>query len=101
MMKRLVFVLALVLALTVAPALAVATAKFALTNTSWTDLGAGPMLLTFKGNGVYAVSDATPTIPLTEGFTMITGESFHIATTSHVWAMATSNLGVTAYVAAY
>ena len=99
-MKRLVLMLVLVTALA-APALAVATAKFTLTNTAWTDLGAGPLLLNFKGSGVFAVADTTPSIPLSEGFTMLSGESFYVSTTSHVWGMAQGNPSVTAYVAAY
>jgi hypothetical protein len=99
-MKRLVFALALVMALA-APALAVTTAKFTLTNAAWTDLGAGPLLLTFKGSGVFAVGDATPSIPKSEGFTMISGDSFYINSTSHVWGMAQGAPSVTAYVSAY
>jgi hypothetical protein len=83
----------------IAPALAVVTTRFALTNTAWTDLGTGPMLLTFNGLGVFAISDTSPSIPLTEGFTIISGESFDISTTSHVWGMAKSSSGINAYVA--
>ena len=80
---------------------ATATVKFTLSNTAWTDFGAGPLLLSFKGAGVYAVGDVAPTIPTTEGFTMISGDSFYVSSTSHVWGMAKDNKGVTAYVAAY
>jgi hypothetical protein len=80
---------------------ATATVKFTLDNTHWVDLGAGPMLLTFRGTGVYAVGDVTPAIPTTEGFTMISGDSFYVSSTSHVWGMAKGSAGVTAYVAAY
>ena len=94
--------LALLSLLLVSPLMAATTTtRFALTNTAWTDLGAGPMLLSFKGSGVFAVADTTPAIPLGEGFTMISGDSFYISSTSHVWGMAQGSAGVNAYVAAY
>jgi hypothetical protein len=99
-MKRLLLASLMLLSLT-ALVFAVSTVKFTLSNTSWTDFGAGPMLLTFRGTGVYAVSDVTPAIPTTEGFTMISGDSFYVSSTSHVWGMAQGTAGVTAYVAAY
>jgi hypothetical protein len=83
------------------PLAAATTAKFTLTNTAWTDLGAGPLLLSFKGSGVFAVADTTPTLSLGEGFTMISGDSFYINSTSHVWGSAKGAPGVTAYVSAY
>ncbi len=81
------------------PAWAIATTKFTLTNGSWTDLGAGPLHLTFKGAGVYAVADATPTLPAGEGFRIASGDSVNVRTSSHVWAMAQGAAGVTAYAA--
>lgn len=98
-MKRLLFAAFFVLSLT--SAFAVVTTKFVLNNTSWTDLGAGPMLLGFSGGGVYAIGDTTPTIPKSEGFTIPSGESFKVDTTSHVWGMAKDVFGVNAYVSAY
>jgi hypothetical protein len=99
-MKRLLLVTFLVLSLTSAMA-AVVTTKFVLNNTSWTDLGAGPMLLGFSGGGVYAVGDTTPTIPKSEGFSIPSGESFYISSTSHVWGMSRDVFNVNAYVSAY
>ena len=78
--------------------MAVATAKFSLTNAGWTDLGAGPMLLTFRGVGVYAVGDAAPAW-LAEGFSRSRGGAIRLTTTSHVWASASGAAGVDAYVA--
>jgi hypothetical protein len=101
-MKNNPFVLALALFLSLtAPSLAVTTAKFTLVNTAWTDLGPGPMLLSFKGSGVFAIADTAPAIPLGEGFTMISGDSFYVSSTSHVWATTQGAAGVVAYVAAY
>jgi hypothetical protein len=80
------------------PAFAVATTKYALTNSGWTDLGAGPMLLSFQGSGVFAVGDTTPTL-VNEGFGIRAGRSFPIKTTSHVWAKAPGAFSVNAYVA--
>lgn len=97
-MKKLLLISAFLLA-SILPLGAVTTAKFALTNAAWTDLGAGPLLLSFRGSsGVYAISDATPSLT-SEGFTMIAGDSAPIKTTSHVWATSKDALGVTAYVA--
>jgi hypothetical protein len=80
------------------PAFAVATTKYTLTNSGWTDLGAGPMLLSFQGSGVFAVGDTTPTL-VNEGFGIRAGRSFPVKTTSHVWARATGAFGVNAYAA--
>lgn len=94
--------LSLILALLATPAMAVtSTVRFVLDNAHWTDLGPGPLLLGFKGAGVFAVSDTTPTIPLTEGFTMISGDSRYITAASHVWAMSLNNQPANAYVSAY
>ena len=90
---------ALVSLLLASPAFAVSTAKFTLNSASWTDLGAGPLLLSFTGSGVFAIGDAAPVIPLSEGFTMIAGESVNVSTTSHVWAMAKGAPSANAYVA--
>ena len=98
-MTRLLF--AALFALSLTAAMAVTTTKFVLNNTSWTDLGAGPMLLGFTGGAVYAIGDTTPTIPKSEGFTIPSGESFKVDTTSHVWGMAKDVFGVNAYVSAY
>lgn len=93
---------AIFLLLLVSPLMAATTtAKFTLNNSNWVDLGAGPLLLSFNGSGVYAISDTTPTLPKSEGFGIPNGKSAHIDTTSHVWAMAQGAPNVTAYVAAY
>jgi hypothetical protein len=81
--------------------MATTTTKFSLTNSGWTDLGAGPLLLGFTGAGVFAIGDVTPVIPISEGFTVVRGEAFRVETSSHVWAMASGASGVTAYVSAY
>lgn len=87
------------LAVSAAPALgAVATTKYSLTNSGWTDLGAGPLLLAFRGTGVFAVGDTTPSLG-GEGFGVRTGRSFPLKTTSHVWARAPGAFGVDAYAA--
>jgi hypothetical protein len=101
-MKKLLLIATLLLA-SVAPLEAVTTAKFALTNTAWTDLGAGPLLLSFKGNGAFAVGDVNPApgIPAGEGFSVLSGASYRVETASHVWGSATSSSGVTVYVSAY
>ena len=99
-MKRLLFAAFFALSLTAVLA-ATVTTKFVLNNTSWTDLGAGPMLLGFTGGAVYAIGDTTPTIPKSEGFTIPSGESFKVDTTSHVWGMARDAFSVNAYVSAY
>ena len=91
-------VLATALSMLASPLLAAtATTKFVLTNAAWTDLGAGPLLLSFKGDGVYAVSDTVPS--LTGGFTRARGGSIPIDTASHVWAMAASANGAAVYAA--
>jgi hypothetical protein len=89
----------LALAVSTAPTLgAVATTKYSLTNSGWTDLGAGPLLLGFNGTGVFAVSDTTPSLN-SEGFGIRAGRSFPVKTTSHVWATAPSASSVNAYAA--
>jgi hypothetical protein len=80
-------------------AFAVATVKTTLVQSTWTDLGAGPLLLRFNGDGVYAIGDATPTIPPGEGFAIRAGKSVKVMTTSHVWATSRGNASVSAYVA--
>ena len=60
------------------------TTKYTFTNASWTDLGAGPLLLGFNGVGVFAVSDTTPLLGA-EGFGIRAGRSSPLKTTSHVW----------------
>ena len=91
-------VLATALSMLASPLLAAtATTKFVLTSAAWTDLGAGPLLLSFKGDGVYAVSDTVPS--LTGGFTRARGGSIPIDTASHVWAMAASANGAAVYAA--
>jgi hypothetical protein len=99
-MKRwLAIALMLIAAGTSSAAAATTTAKYALSNAGWTDLGPGPMLLSFNGpTGVFAISDATPTLKA-EGFGKALGGSIKIPTPSHVWGAATGNFGVTAYVA--
>lgn len=99
-MKTLLLALAF-LAASIAPLEAVTTAKFTLTNASWTDLGAGPLLLNFRGDGAFAVGDVTPTLPIGEGFSIPANASYRVETASHVWGASKSNLGVTAYVSAY
>jgi hypothetical protein len=99
-MKKLFLISALLLA-SITPLFAVTTAKFAVTNAAWTDLGAGPMLVSFRGDGAFAVGDITPTIPVGEGFSILSGDSFKVDSTSHVWATSKTNSGVTAYVSAY
>ena len=97
-MKRLILGL-FALSLMASPAFAVATTKSVLANTAWTDLGVGPLLLCFKGaSGVYAISDTTPSL-VNEGFTMLSGDSVSLKTTSHVWATSRDALGVTAFTA--
>lgn len=99
-MKRLFLAALFALSLTAA-AMAASTTKFVLTNSAWTDLGAGPMLLGFTGGGVYAIGDTTPAIPKSEGFSIPSGESFYISSTSHVWGMSRDMFNVNAYVSAY
>ena len=80
------------------PAWAAVTTKFSLTNSGWTDLGAGPLLLSFQGPGVFAIGDTTPTL-VNEGFGIRAGRSFPVKTTSHVWAAATGAFNAAAYAA--
>ena len=76
---------------------ATTTGEIALTNTAWTDLGAGPLTLTLVGDGVYAISDTTPALPFGEGFTIRSGKSVLVDTPSHVWASARGGANVSAY----
>ena len=76
---------------------ATTTGEIALTNTAWTDLGAGPLTLTLVGDGVYAISDTTPALPFGEGFTIRSGKSVLVDTPSHVWASARGGASVSAY----
>ena len=100
-MKKLLLISALLL-VSIAPLEAVTTAKFSVSNAAWTDLGAGPMLLSFRGSsGVFVVADTTPAIPIGEGFTIMAGDSMRVESTSHVWAASKDNLGVVAYVSAF
>jgi len=91
-LKRLCFVLLMLGAFCADTAMAaVATTKLTLNVTTWTDLGAGPLMLGYGGHGnvVYAIGDVTPTIPIKEGFVFpTTGGPKCINTASHVWAMA-------------
>jgi hypothetical protein len=77
---------------------ATTTSKYTVDNTAWTDLGSGPLLLSFKGDGVYAIGDTAPTLPVTQGFTVPAGATSKIKSTSHVWAMARGAASVLAYV---
>ena len=88
-------------AFALSPAFAATTGKIALTGSAWTDLGAGPMLLGVTGGAVYAIGDTTPAIPKSEGFSIPSGESFYISSTSHVWGMSRDVFNVNAYVSAY
>jgi hypothetical protein len=104
-MKKLAFVFALLACLAClapTPAEAATTSKVTVTNTAWTSLGAGPLVLTFRGDGVYAVSDTIPvgsSPPLAEGLKVPAGTSVVVNTASNVWAMSSSPLGVDVYYA--
>jgi hypothetical protein len=98
MMRWLAMALMLVAA-GASPAAADTTTKFALSNSGWTDLGPGPLLLSFTGiGGVFAISDTTPSFK-NEGFGKARGGSIKIPTPSHVWATTKDVYGVMAYVA--
>ena len=75
---------------------AVGTTKYALTNAAWTDLGVGPMFLSFTGSGVYSIGATSPSLT-DEGFSIRRGGSIHLTTTSHVWVRATDASSVSAY----
>jgi hypothetical protein len=79
-------------------AAAVVTTKYLVANSAWTDLGAGPMLLSFRGDGVYAIGDTTPSLA-DEGLHIRVGDSLPLSTTSHVWVRATSANSVSVYTA--
>ena len=89
-MKRFIFaLLALLVASSVAAA--VATVKTALSATAWTDLGAGPALVTASGTVVFVIDDVTPVTPLSQGHVFApSGVAMCLNTTSHVWAMSTN-----------
>jgi hypothetical protein len=77
----------------------VATTKFLLNPTTWTDLGAGPLLVSFTGSAVYAVSDTTPTL-VSEGLQIPSGTSLILGNTaSHVWAISIGPGAANAFVA--
>ena len=82
-------ILALCVAL-VAPSLAwaVTTAKIAVNNVAWLDMGAGPLALTPMGKAVFAIGDVTPTIQVGQGFLLTPNKTQRINTTSHVWTAA-------------
>ena len=99
-MKKLALAALLLLAST--PAWAVVTNKTALSNAGWTDLGAGPALLSFKGGAVFVVADTTPsTIPIGEGFQILSGSSFRVDSASHIWGSASGGSAASAYFSAY
>ena len=100
-MKKLALLVLLLLAST--PAWAVTTTKATLTNAGWTDLGVGPMLISFRGAAGFAVADTTPAaaVPIGEGFQILNGSSFRVETTSHVWGSASGNSSVTVYTSQY
>lgn len=85
---RIAGALLLLLAGTLGSEAQTATVKTQLNNTSWANLGAGPLLLSPNGQVVYAVSDSTPTIPNTEGFPLQNDVATTVNTLSNVWAMA-------------
>ena len=87
-MKRLVFAL-LASLLAVSAAAAVATLKTTLNSSTWTDLGAGPALVTASGSVVFTINDVTPVTPISQGHIFPSnGTAMCLNTTSHVWAMA-------------
>jgi hypothetical protein len=106
-MKRFAFVfafLACLACLAASPASAITTSKVTVNNSAWTSLGTGPLIVTFRGDGVYAVSDTTPvgsSPPLAEGLKVPAGTTVVVSTNSTVWAMSTSPLGVDVYTAPY
>ena len=84
-MKRIILALLLTLLAVSAAAAAVATVKTALSATAWTDLGAGPAIVSASGAVVYVINDVTPVTPLAQGHNL--GASQCLNTTSHIWAM--------------
>lgn len=70
-------------------AFAVSTTVTALSNSVWTDLGAGPMQLGATGSVVYVISDAAPSNTVGIGLYVPNEGTFPIQTTSHVWASLT------------
>ena len=89
-MKRFTFaLLALLVASSVAAA--IATVKTTLNASTWTDLGAGPALVTASGSVVFTINDVTPVTPISQGHVFpANGTAMCLNTTSHVWAMASN-----------
>ena len=84
----------------VAPSLAAtATTTVALSQTAYTDLGAGPMLLGANGGAViYQVADSQPATP-TAGLLQQSGDPpVFVQTSSHVWAIASGPNNINAIV---
>jgi hypothetical protein len=91
--------LTIMLMLIVVPATAATTTKFALSASTWTDLGAGPMIISATGQAVFAIGDTTPALPANEGGLIPAGDSLSLNTASHVWAMPkVAGVGATVYV---
>ena len=90
--------LLIALALWATPAWAVVTQKVAVNATTWTDLGAGPLLIAPYGRVVYAISDTTPAIPAREGFPLVDNVSVTVNTASHIYAMAQDSASAAVYV---
>lgn len=78
---------------------ATSTTTILLNTSTWTDLGAGPMLLSGNGSMVYAVADTAPTLTGGVGFPVPSGTAVTVNTTSHVWGLATNPYNVKAIVA--
>ena len=97
-MRRLLFaLLALLVASSVAAA--VATVKTTLSATAWTDLGAGPALVTANGAVVFTINDVTPVTPLAQGHVFpANGTAMCLNTTSHIWAMSANTFPAYAFV---
>lgn len=78
---------------------ATTTTTVALSTTTWTDLGPGPILLSGNGSMVYAVSDTAPSLTGGVGFPLPPNAAVTVNTTSHVWGLATNPYNVKAIVA--
>ena len=74
----------------------VATTKYTLTASAWTDLGVGPVLVSTTGRVVFAVADTTPSL-VSEGFAILPGASFTFNTASHVWARSVDGISPFVY----
>jgi hypothetical protein len=74
---------------------ATSTTAITLNNSTWTDLGAGPILLSFNGSAVFAVSDTAPTLTGGIGFPIPPSAAVTVNTASHVWGLATNSYGQT------